>query len=165
MERVLSFLLKCQFGFVFRLGRDNSPRSGQGIRRSATVLAPYFPRVLERVARRWFVPLEGHLVRLLALLGAPFQDFGAVWLGLVPLYVSLLLGELYRKKVSFGHAVVSGVVMLWAGVNWAMHLSNLGVCSYLGNTKDRTAIAWIVAACAVGLGIFTIILGLRKKDR
>jgi len=46
-----------------------------------------------------------------------------------------------------------------------MHLSNLGFFSYLGNVKDRTAIAWIVAACAFGLGIFTIVLGLRKKDR
>jgi hypothetical protein len=112
-----------------------------------------------------FVPLEGHFVRLIALLVAPFRDFGAVWLGLVPLYVSLLLGELYRRKVSFGHAVGNGFIMLWAGVNWAMHLSNLGFFAYLGNSKDHTAIAWIVAACAFGLGIFTIVLGLRKKDR
>jgi hypothetical protein len=124
-----------------------------------------FLPVLESGIRRWFVPLEGHLVRLVALLVAPFRDFGAVWLGIVPLYVSLLLGELYRSKVSFGHAVGNGFIMLWAGVNWGMHLSNLGFCSYLGSIKDRTAIAWIVAACAVGLGIFTIVLGLRKKDR
>ena len=83
----------------------------------------------------------------------------------MPLYVCLLLGELYRSKVSFGHAVGNGFVMLWAGINWAMHLCNLGFFSYLGNTKDRTAIAWVVAACAVGIGIFTIVLGLRKKDR
>ena len=53
-----------------------------------------FVPMLESGVRRWFVPLEGHLVRLLALLGAPFRDFGAVWLGIVPMYVSLLLGEL-----------------------------------------------------------------------
>jgi hypothetical protein len=112
-----------------------------------------------------FVPLEGYLVKLVELIIAPFRDFGAVWLGIVPLYVSLLLGELYKSKVSFGHAVGNGFIMLWAGVNWALHLSNLGFFAYLGDVKSRTAIAWLVAACAVGLGIFTIVLGLRKKDR
>ncbi|MGO9608183.1 MAG: hypothetical protein ACLPT4_00950 [Verrucomicrobiia bacterium] len=112
-----------------------------------------------------FVPLEGYLVKLVELIVAPFRDFGAVWLGIVPLYVSLLIGELYKSKVSFGHAVGNGFVMLWAGVNWALHLSNLGFFAYLGDVKSRTAIAWLVAACAVGLGIFTIVLGLRKKDR
>jgi hypothetical protein len=112
-----------------------------------------------------FVPLEAYLVRLDQLIVAPFRDFGAVWTGLVPLYVSLLLGELYRSKVSFGHAVGNGFIMLWAGVNWALHLSNLGFFAYLGDVRNRTAIAWIVAACAVGIGIFTIVLGFRKKDR
>ena len=125
-----------------------------------------FGRVLESGDKEVrFVPLEGHLVGLLNLLAAPFRDFGAVWLGLVPLYDSLLLGELYRSKISFGHAVGNGFIMLWAGVNWAMHLSNLGFFAYLGGAKDHTAIAWVVAVCAVGLGIFTIVLGLRKKDR
>ena len=111
------------------------------------------------------MPLGFYLVKLVDLLAAPFRDFGAVWLGLVPLYVSLLLGEFYKSKISFGHAVANGFVTLWAGVTWAMHLSNLGFFAYLGDTKQRTALAWVVAAAAVGLGIFTIILGLRKKDR
>jgi hypothetical protein len=112
-----------------------------------------------------FVPLEGYYVKLVELIVAPFRDFGAVWLGIVPLYVSLLLGELYKSKVSFSHAVGNGFVMLWTGLNWTMHLSNLGFFAYLGDVKSRTAIAWLVAVCAVGLGIFTIVLGLRKKDR
>ncbi|HUI07245.1 MAG TPA: hypothetical protein VL486_09595 [Verrucomicrobiae bacterium] len=112
-----------------------------------------------------WMPLEAYLVRLVELIVAPFRDFGAVWLGLVPLYVSLVLGELYKSKVSFGHAVANGFVMLWAGVNWMMHLLNLGFFAYLGSAKDRTALAWIVAMSAVGLGIFAIVLGLRKKDR
>jgi len=111
------------------------------------------------------VPLEAYLLALVQLIVAPFRDFGAVWLGLVPLYVSLLLGELYKSKISFSHAVGNGFLMLWTGVNWAMHLSNLGFFSYLGNLRDRTVIAWMVAACAVGLGVFTIVLGFRKKDR
>ena len=111
------------------------------------------------------MPLEAYLLRLAELLAAPFRDLGAVWMGLVPLYVSLLLGELYKSKVSFGHAVGNGFVMLWAGINWAMHLSNLGLFAYLGSAGDRVTLAWIVAACAIGLGIFTIVLGFRKKDK
>ena len=53
------------------------------------------------------MPLGYHLVKLVDLLAAPFRDFGAVWLGIVPLYVSLVLGELYKSKVSFGHAVAT----------------------------------------------------------
>ncbi|HTS16258.1 MAG TPA: hypothetical protein VMP11_01670 [Verrucomicrobiae bacterium] len=111
------------------------------------------------------MPLEGYLVKLVELIVAPFRDFGAVWLGIVPLYVSLLLGELYKSKISFGQTVGNGFVMLWTGVNWTMHLSNLGFFAYLGDVRSRTAIAWLVAMCAAGLGIFTIVLGLRKKDR
>ena len=112
------------------------------------------------------MPLQFYLIRLVDLIVTPFQHFdGRVCLGLLPLYVSLLLGELYKSKVSFGHAVANGFVMLWAGVNWGMHLSNLGFFAYWGDIKQRTALAWIVAAAAVGLGIFTIVLGLRKKDR
>ena len=109
--------------------------------------------------------LHDYLTNLWGLFVEPIKHFGAIWSGIVPLYVSLILGELYKSKISFGHAVGNGFVMLWAGLNWAMHLSNLGLFSYMGDTKDRTAIAWIVAACAVGLGIFTVVLGFRKKDR
>jgi hypothetical protein len=113
-----------------------------------------------------FVPMGYYLVKLVDLLVVPFQHLdGSVCVGLLPLYVSLLLGELYKSKVSFGHAVGNGFVMLWAGVNWGLHLSNLGFFAYWGDIKQRTALAWIVAAAAVGLGIFTIVLGLRKKDR
>ena len=112
------------------------------------------------------MPLGYYLVKIVDLLVVPFQHLdGSVFVGLVPLYVSLLLGELYKSKVSFGHAVGNGFVMLWAGVNWGLHLSNLGFFAYWGDIKQRTALAWIVAAAAIGLGIFTIVLGLRKKDR
>jgi hypothetical protein len=111
------------------------------------------------------VPLEAYLVSLVQLIEVPFRHFGVVWMGIVPLYVSLVLGELYKSKVSFGHAVGNGFVMLWAGLNWAMHLSNFGMFAYLGDAKQRTALAWMVTVCCIGLGIFTIILGLRKKDK
>ena len=119
-----------------------------------------------RTRRTDTVPLEAYLVSLVQLIVAPFHKFGAVWLGIVPLYVSLVVGELYKSKVSFGHAVGNGFIMLWAGLNWAMHLSNFGMFAYLGDAaKQRMVLAWTVTTCCIGLGIFTIILGLRKKDK
>ncbi len=75
------------------------------------------------------MPLEAYLVKLTELFVVPLQHLSRVWLGLVPLYVSLVLGEMYKSKVNFSHAVGNGFVMLWAGLNWAMHLSNLGMFS------------------------------------
>jgi hypothetical protein len=95
------------------------------------------------------------------LLVVPFENLGAVW-GILPIYTTLILGEIYKSKVSFGHAVGNGFVMLWAGINWARHLIKVSKLSYLFTSK---ALAWIVAGGAIGLGVFAIILGLRKKDK
>jgi hypothetical protein len=111
------------------------------------------------------LPFEAYLVKWTELVVVPFLNLPKVWLGIVPLYVSLLLGELYKSKVGFSHAVGNGFVMLWAGLNWAAHLANLGYFAYLGAVKERTVAAWIVALCAIALGIFTIVLGIRKKDK
>lgn len=108
------------------------------------------------------MPLEAYVIRIVELLAAPFQQLQAVWLGILPLYVSLVLGELYKSKVSFGHAVGNGFVMLWAGLNWTAHLSGLSRFSYMLNSRT---LPWIVTACCVGLGIFTVVLGFRKKDK
>ena len=106
------------------------------------------------------------LHRWVELIVTPFHQFARVWLGIVPLYVSLGLGELYKSNVSFGHAVGNGFMMLWTGLNWAMHLSNLGPFSYLGDgRKQQMVIAWTVTACVIALGLFAIVLGFRKKDK
>lgn len=102
----------------------------------------------------------------LTLLVEPFHHFGIVWLGILPLYVTLVLGELYKSKVSFGHAVGNGFVMLWAGLNWGAHLSGIGWMGYVTQfSKDQMGVAWVVTAAAVALGVFTIVLGFRKKDK
>jgi len=108
------------------------------------------------------MPLETYLRSLGRLLFAPWENIGAVWLGIVPLYVSLLLGELYKSKVSFSHAVGNGFVMLWAGLNWAVHLSRLGKITYF---FSDVMLPWTVTAACIALGIFTIVLGFRKKDK
>lgn len=107
------------------------------------------------------MPLESYLARFAHLLVVPFDNLGAVW-AILPVYTTLILGELYKSKVSWGHAVGNGFVMLWAGLNWARHLANAGIASYLFSSR---ALAWMVSGSAIGLGVFAIVLGIRKKDK
>ncbi len=112
------------------------------------------------------VSLELYWTTWLKLVTEPFRYFGSVWLGILPLYVTLALGELYKSKVSFGHAVSNGFVMLWAGLNWGARLSGIGWTGYVTEfSKAQMSVAWLVTAATVALGVFTIVLGFRKKDR
>ena len=108
------------------------------------------------------MPFEGYLVKFVELLVVPFQNISKVWYGILPVYTTLLLGEMYKSRVSFGHAVANGFVMLWAGLSWSRHLAMASITSYLFSSK---ALAWIVAVVAIGLGVFSVVLGLRKKDK
>ncbi|MCX7887768.1 MAG: hypothetical protein N3B01_11030 [Verrucomicrobiae bacterium] len=102
----------------------------------------------------------------LVLVAEPFRHFGSVWLGILPLYVSLLLGELYSRRVSFGHAVGNGFVMLWAGLNWGVRLMGAGLGGYAApGARRQMVVAWLVTAVTVALGVFTVMLGLRRKDK
>lgn len=107
------------------------------------------------------MPLEAYLVKFMDLLVVPFENLGSVW-AILPVYTTLILGEIYKGKVSFGHAVINGFAMLWAGLNWSHHLANASITSYLFSSK---ALAWAVSVAAIGLGIFAIVLGVRKKDK
>jgi hypothetical protein len=107
------------------------------------------------------VSVTEYLHRFVYLLGVPFDNLGTVW-PILPVYTTLILGELYKSKVSFSHAVGNGFVMLWAGLNWSRHLANASVTSYLFSSKS---LAWIVSVVAIGLGVFAIVLGIRKKDK
>jgi len=110
------------------------------------------------------VPLDA-LTIFMQLLVAPFNHLRTAW-PILPVYTTLILGELYKSKVSFGHAVCNGFVMLWAGLSWARLLSAKGWMDYAGfSGKQRMALAWIVTVCCIGVAIFSIILGLRKKDK
>jgi hypothetical protein len=111
--------------------------------------------------RKLVVPLEGYLVKFMHLLVVPFDNLGTAW-PILPVYTTLILGELYKSKVSFGHAVCNGFVLLWSGLNWARRLANASIASYLFSSKS---LAWAVSAVAIGLGVFSIMLGLRRKDK
>lgn len=107
------------------------------------------------------MPLEGYLVKFVQLLVVPFDNLGRAW-PILPVYTALILGEIYRSKISFGHAVGNGFVMLWAGVTWVRDLARANALAYLFSNK---ALAWVVAGTAIALGIFAIVLGLRRKDK
>lgn len=106
--------------------------------------------------------LGTYLAKFLNLLVVPFDHFGQSWFVILPIYTTLILGELYKGKVSFGHAVGNGFAMLYAGLNWGRHLAQAPITSYLFSAKS---LAWIVTGCAIALGVFSIILGLRRKDK
>jgi hypothetical protein len=107
------------------------------------------------------VPLEAYLVKFVHLLVVPFDNLGTAW-PILPVYTSLILGELYKSKVGFGHAVGNGFVLLWTGLNWARGLASASMMSYIFTAKS---LAWMVTAAAIGIGVFSIILGFRKKDK
>lgn len=111
------------------------------------------------------MPLEAYLLKFVQLLIEPWRHIGQVWLGIVPLYVSLLVDEMYERQVTYGRAIANGFVMVWAGLNWALHLGDLGMFAYFGASKQRVVIAWLVTVATVSIGIFTIVLGFRRKDR
>jgi hypothetical protein len=98
------------------------------------------------------------------LVVAPFLSLDRVWLGIIPLYVSMVLGEIYINKVSYGNAVGNGFLMLWAGLNWAVQLANSSAFSYMFSTSTKI-IAWTVTGACLSIAIYTIVLGLRKKDK
>jgi hypothetical protein len=98
-----------------------------------------------------------YLVRFVNLLVVPFEHLGKAW-PILPVYTTLILGDLYKSKVGFSHAVGNGFVMVWAGVSWANRLSRAGFLHF-------KALPWIVTACCIGVGAFAIILGFRKKDK
>jgi len=118
-------------------------------------------QVVKFVLGKPCMPLMIYFDRLLRLLVVPFDHLGTAW-PILPVYTTLILGELYKSKIGFSHAVGNGFVMLWTGLNWARHLSRVSKLSYL---FDARVLAWVVAAAVIGLGVFTILLGFRRKDK
>jgi hypothetical protein len=110
------------------------------------------------------MPLEGFVVQFVQLVVAPFTSLDRIWLGIIPLYVSMILGEVYIQKVSYANAVRNGFLMLWAGLNWAANLANSSAFAYVFSPSTKI-IAWIVTGTCLSIAIFTIVLGLRKKDK
>jgi hypothetical protein len=107
------------------------------------------------------VPLEAYFITLLNLLVVPFRNLDTVW-GILPVYATLVLGEIYEGKMNFGRAVINGAMMILVGADWAWHLSRASSWSYL---FSEMKLPWIVTAACLAVGVFTVILGVRRKDK
>ena len=104
---------------------------------------------------------QSYWSEFVTLLVVPFSNLDTVW-GILPIYASMVLGEVYEGKMDFGRAVINGAVMLLAGLDWAWHLSRASSFAYM---FSEMSLPWLVTAVCIGLGIFTVILGLRRKDK
>lgn len=107
------------------------------------------------------MPLEAYFITLVNLLAVPFRNLETVW-GILPVYAALVLGEIYEGKMNFGRAVVNGVMMILVGADWAWHLSRASSWSYM---FSEMKLPWIVTATCLAIGVFTVILGVRRKDK
>lgn len=107
------------------------------------------------------MPLEAYLVKLVHLLVVPFRNLDTVW-GILPVYATLILGEIYEGRMNYGRAVVNGVMMVLVGADWAWHLGRANHWAYM---FAEMKLPWVVTACCLALGAFTLVLGLRRKDK
>ncbi len=107
------------------------------------------------------MPVEAYLLKLIHLLQVPFGNLNTVW-GILPVYATLILGEVYDAKMNYGRAVVNGVMMILVGADWAWHLSRAGSWDYI---FTEMKLPWIVTASCLAVGAFTVILGIRRKDK
>src|SRR5262249_28406477 len=62
-------------------------------------------------------PFVDYPVVFWELLASPWANLDIAW-GVIPMYMSLVLGELYEPKPSPKNAVQGGANLLWAGIDW-----------------------------------------------
>jgi len=116
------------------------------------------------------------------LLSSPWTNLDVAW-GVIPLYMSLVLGELYEPKPTPKNAVQGGANLLWAGLDWGRVSLMPILISILdlwyayppgqrwGHFRDCLAPLWheanpIIVTMTMwtfALGILSILLGVRKK--
>ncbi len=54
---------------------------------------------------------------------APLKDLNMLWI-IIPVYLAWIFTEFYQEKkgTSLGNAISNGVVVLWAGIDWARQI-------------------------------------------
>jgi hypothetical protein len=127
-------------------------------------------------------PFVDYPVIFWQLLSAPWSNLDVAW-GVIPLYMSLMLGELYEPKPSPKNAVQGGANLLWAGIDWgrislmpvliqildrwyawppgqrqAHFFECLDPLFFGANPVIITTTMWTIA-----LGIVSVLMGVRKR--
>jgi hypothetical protein len=127
-------------------------------------------------------PFVDYPVIFWRLLSGPWANLDIAW-GIIPLYLSWLLGELYEPKPSPKNAVQGGANLLWAGIDWG----RVSLMPILGNILDlwyafpqgqrwahfgdclaplwrgANTIIFTTTVCTLLLGIVSILMCLRKR--
>ena len=90
------------------------------------------------------------------LLALPFTNFDLLW-RMIPVYLNGFLASVYFPPSSSA-AVFGGLTALWAGADWIRAYA-------LGPHFPVTRSNWIVAGVFCAYGVFSMIVGLGKKER
>lgn len=118
------------------------------------------------------------------LISAPWGNLDVAW-GVIPMYMSLVLAELYEPKPSPKNAVQGGANLLWAGIDWGrVSLMPLLVIVldqwYSTPRSDRwggglgfltpifegaNPIIVTTTLCTILLGITSIVMGVGRKRK
>lgn len=118
------------------------------------------------------------------LISAPWSNLDKAW-GVIPMYMSLVLAELYEPKPSPKNAVQGGANLLWSGIDWG-RVSLMPVLGdvldlwYKWPAKQRLAhlfdclsplmvspkpLMATTTFCTILLGIISIVVGVGKRKR
>lgn len=98
------------------------------------------------------------------LLSSPWTNLDVAW-GIIPLYLSLLVGEIYEAKPSPKNAVQGGANLLWAGLDWG-RVSLLPLVGQLSDLwKGQNLLIATMTFFTIALGIVSVFVGLRKRKR
>jgi hypothetical protein len=116
------------------------------------------------------------------LLSGPWTNLDVAW-GVIPMYMSLILGELYEPKPSPKNAVQGGANLLWAGIDWGrvslmplliqildrwyalpanQRLTHIMNCLKPA-WQSANSIIVTTTVLTIWLGLASILVGIRKK--
>lgn len=96
------------------------------------------------------------------MLGVPFRHGSLIW-GIVPLYVSLLIGELTPAKADFRTALQTGFTFLWAGAQWLYPYFQPRAPWRQLEANAFTPINLFVTFLVLALGLLALVAGIRRR--
>lgn len=84
---------------------------------------------------------------------APLKNLNMLWI-IIPIYLAWIFTEFYQEKkgTSLGNAISNGVVVLWAGVDWARQI--------VGQLVDKTLLIGLDFFAKMFLAILVFIYGI-----